>query len=223
MYGYWRPDSGLPRGELIEAAGEPGSLTRATGLLAVGSLILFVGWALAVAAGGYFIFFVACFLMVPAIAFHGAAWYVLGQYAVRRSGSRPTVFVAFVASLVAFGGSLSTFAWGAPSWHYVVFLFPFVPWVWAPVVLAHCALFESAARDLPDPRARAWSRAGVLVLAGLAVLGLVLQSESVDAGAWILAPAGATFVGYLLILSAWTQGADPATVRARYLGRGFAA
>lgn len=206
----------------------PTALERPAGLLAVGSFLLFIGWAFLFPLAGWGFLLVFCWFLVPALGFHIGAWYLLGRHVVRRSGSRPAlVFGAFAASLFLFGAAfwslrlapgLSAFAYFA----YV--LFPIIPWVWVPVVLAHAVLFSTASRDLPDPAARAWARGGSLLLAGIACFALLSQFRLVDLGAWTFGLAGATFVPYLLLAAAWSQEVRVRPVRAPYSPAvGFAA
>ncbi len=187
-----------------------------TRLLALGSFVLFVGSSLSLGTGWTTYFLAVCLFLPWAVALHAAAWYFLGEYAVRRD--RLPIFAAFVGSLLIFGLSLSTLRSVEPSGF---LLFPIVPWVWAPVVLAHVALYEFAARDLVDPRARRWSRAGTVVLASLAAIGLLGEFRIIAAGMWAFSFAGVTFLGYLLILVAWERGTQE-VASPRYLPRGLA-
>ncbi|HYS70856.1 MAG TPA: hypothetical protein VEM95_00365, partial [Thermoplasmata archaeon] len=139
---------------------------------------------------------------------------------------RPSVFGAFVASLVLFGLAIWTLVWGVAPLRRSELnaLFPILPWVWAPVVLAHAVLFASASAHLPDPRARSWAHAGIFILAALAAIALLDEIRIVDLGLGVLTFAGWTFVGYLLLASSF-QGTPqtPASAPAYPPVRGVAA
>lgn len=225
MYG--PPGSG-PRGAPVEPPEPPESALRAPSyLLAGGSLVLFIGWSIGSRVEGWGFFFLVGPFLPVALALHAVAWYRLGHYALRASAGRSVVFAAFVASLLAFGLAFSTLPRAFPSASsslYAALLFPLVPWVWAPVVVAHAILFHAASRALPSTVARAWGRTGSVALAATATAGLLAQVFVRSVGTWMFALAGLTFVGYLILAAAWSQGERPPSVRPSYRGeRGFAA
>ena len=136
------------------------------------------------------------------------------------------MFGAFVASLVLFGLAIWTLVGGMAPLRHSEFgvLFPILPWVWAPVVLAHAVLFASASAHLPDPRARSWAHAGIFILASLAAIALLDEVRIVDLGLGVLTFAGWTFVGYLFLASSFQGTAlRPARVPAYPPVRGVAA
>lgn len=125
------------------------------------------------------------------------------------------MILAFVGSLLGFLagiGSLivlyrSPVGWWAPAWLAIlaIGLFPYVPSVFAPVVIAHAVLFWIASERFEDSRR---ARTMVLGSAGLIVvasLGLLAQAVLFTPllVPWVFAVAGATSIGYLVVASAW--------------------
>jgi len=226
VYDAWRPDAGLPWPRRAQARADTQGLASASGFLALGSFLLFVGSGLLLPFGGAPFFTLICFPFFAAVVVHAAAWWILGREAVHHARANPWMFGAFVASLIAFGVSIWGLAWGATPLRAfeLALLFPILPWVWAPVVLAHAILFASATRGLSDRRARSWAYAGIFILGVLAGAGLLDQVRIIELGTGVLTFAGWTFVGYLFLASAFNGMAPtPATMSPYRCVRGVAA
>jgi hypothetical protein len=188
---------------------------EASSLLAGGSFILLAGFAFETLVGGwgFWLFFSA----IAAIPVHLIAWLGLGR-ALLALKDEPSVRPlrkwgmagAFLASLLGFGVGMSTLSLvvQGPKWFadVLVFLFPYVPSVYAPVVASHAVLFILGARTLRTRRDSTMVLGGSLYLllaSAAAVVGQVLSFPMVPGS--LLPLAGLTGFGYVTVAVGWSR------------------
>ena len=180
--------------------------------LSLGSLLLLV-WSLhAITSSGFGPLLSVGLFTYPALGAHLLGW----MYLWRASRGSSRLRRIFLASIIGFVLGLVTLPWVGPkgmvpvesdSIAFIaaalrVSLFPYVPSVFAPVVVPHALMFALSAQSQGG---RPWL-VPVLVGAGflfaLAVTGLSLQTHSLVVGRtpndWLLTLAGLTSVGYVL-------------------------
>lgn len=194
--------------------------------MAVGSAVLGLGALSAFGSFGWVLIFGLCGGAWLGALVHFCGWGLLGMAmrALREEKGRGMtrdergMRWSFFASLLAFGVGIITLPsllpvalWGGMNLGTTLLLiggFPYVPSVFAPVVIAHVALFWFAARTLRSPEAARLMRVGTWVLVAFVVVGLVLQGIVValaspaalaTVGLLMFAMAGATSVGYVLV------------------------
>ncbi len=201
-------------------------------LLAVGSAVLGLWAMFASGAYGWILIFALCGGAWLGALVHFCGWGLLGMAmrALRDEKGRGMtrdehrMRWSFFISLLAFGFGIVTLPtllpvslWGGSNLGVGLLeigVFPYVPSVFAPVVIAHVALFRFAARTFRSPDAAGLMRTATWPLAAIAVAGLLLQgifvalaSEAALAtvGLLMFAMAGATSVGYALVAVAWRR------------------
>jgi len=197
----WRTTDGLP---------------RAAFLLGAGSMVLLLG-AIAFARGGL----AGCGLLLAATwfatIFHGLGWYLL--YGEGADGSTGRGVHTIGASVVLFLAGLVAIAALSPvEMDLLLLAFPYVPLLFAPVVLVHASVFLSLANGLTKGTEGTLVRLGAIALIVPAILGLAGQAAHAAVGAGTLAealgaeearqlmlwtffpyPAGLTVFGYALV------------------------
>ncbi len=199
------PDRGLGLAPSLEGTAPKGgswleNLQSAARLLSVGSLFLLAVGLLALLSWGLAL--LSCFgLTIGALVFHAAAWWYLGVGAFRapRGLARALTMLfglSVGAFVVAFGRILAN-----PTPAYAILVFPYLPSVWAPVVVAHALLFLAAAVGTRDRRAVAWTSVGAAILLVLAVPGIAVEGTGFSGWMWALLSmlAGLTTFGYACI------------------------
>lgn len=198
-----------------------GNLAIASLALCVGSGVLFLGAFLTPmtpeAWVPVFLYFCGWF----ALLFHVLGWMLLAFGIREASGSTPShrgMTGAFLFSLAVFILGIATLPSAIPrfadNWSFLLTVMPYVPSVWAPVVLCHATLFAFGLKDVPIDE-RAWvTRFSILLLVAIAVLAVAVQlSVSPLDTPWIHAPlayalwlfAGLTAVGYAGAASGWRR------------------
>lgn len=198
-----------------------GFLQRGTMSLAMGSLLLL--------PGGFVVFLVreSLFLTlvypltITALLFHTHGWVRIGQAVMAQplKTERGGVAIssgmkwAFVASILGFGIGLVSLpaifpdrGWSGPAWVWILFLFlfPYIPSVFAPVVVAHSLVFSFGMTTLRSRHAVAPIAVGVIALFGIATAAIVTQFASrniLGYGVWLF--AGLTAAGYLPAAWGW--------------------
>ena len=196
-------------------------LSRASFLLVSGSALLLLGaiaFARAEAIGGVLLLTTTWFVVI----LHGLGWYVLYEGVPPESNGR--AIHALGGSAVLFlVGLVAMAALAPPSWTLLFFAFPYVPFLFGPVVLVHARLFLSAAAGLPPGDGRTLIRVGSLVLIVLSLLGILGQLVHLAIGTEDFArmlggdgasvltqwsffpyPAGLTVLGYALAWWGWS-------------------
>lgn len=169
-----------------------------------------------------------------AVLVHGIGWVVLLS-AILETGPEPRVqkmTSVFFVSLMMFVGGLLTLpvffpddpnAWSffGPPWARVLLsgVFPHVPLVFGPVVVAHGVIFMLASSDFARPRSRPVAVAGCILLFWLAGLGIASQvlsfPQSFPAPLGPLSfAAGLTVLGYGLVAAGYRLERAPKAKRA---------
>ena len=185
-------------------------MERSAWLLAAGSAVLLAGTAIVLSSSIKNIL-VCTFTGFPAVFLHWLAWAGLGDAvedlpfrrldALLRWSYRGSI-LAFVAGLfVVTPLALGTY-WALP-WVLLLGLFPFIPTVFAPVVVAHAALFGGSGVVFRDSAARVLVAIGSAFLAVLATAAFGVQilrpGLAGSPGLFLSLSAGLTAVGYLAI------------------------
>lgn len=186
------------QGERSELAGR---LSLAAALLGLGALLLLPGPTFALTGLG-----------LLAASIHIWAWFVLGWAVVDAyldridTYHRIVVLGAFLASVVSFVGGLLHLILAYPgAWGFTYLLFPYVPSVYGPAVIAHSVLFLASARSTTASGSSVAVTLGSLYLMALATIALWSQA-TIGLGVDSLSLAGLTSVGYLLVAAGWSFG-----------------
>lgn len=148
---------------------------------------------------------------VPALLLHGVGWYSL--FLACRDDA--WLYRAYLSSLGAFALGLSTLFIIFPGQGVLAPLgleamiglfFPYVPSVYAPVVLVHSVLFALARVRLLDGRAATLVAIGIFSLMALAAFALWSQTQNLPPISswlrlrpWPVVLAGMTAIGYSLV------------------------
>lgn len=190
-------------------------------LLATGSLLLLLGplmWILGDIYWGYW--WGGFDFTLPGMMAHFLGWVILGVAVHRLHLGLPrerqmvaaAMMWAFAASTLGFVAGMFTLPLAFPERAYFIFtvwslylrfgLFPDVPSVYSPVVMAHAALYLIASRIHPSGRERNLLVGGALFLLLFVVTSLAVQVWLwVDVWVWTL--AGISAVGYSAIALGW--------------------
>jgi len=184
--------------------------------LAAGSFLLLAGtlFGLLLLQGQGLVF--APFYGVTALALilHFLGWISLGLALRSLSGgtdadlaSRGRAMTwALVASLAGFGIGIITLPLALPNSAITAFglgLFPYIPSVFGPVVIAHAVFFFYSAKTLQDPRAGSLMVLGskfLFVIATISVAAQVLLAHNMNQ--ILVNPVGTTGVGYATVAAA---------------------
>ena len=186
-------------------------MERSSWLLAAGSAILLMGAAI-VLSSGIPNPLVCTFTGFPAVFLHWVAWASLKDAVEDLPFRSLDVHLrwSFWGSILAFVFGLFLVTplalWGAGGywalpWILLLGLFPFIPTVFAPVVVAHAALFGGCGVILRNGTARGLVAigAGYLAVLATAAFGVQLLRPSLagSPGLFLSLSAGLTAVGYL--------------------------
>jgi len=202
-------------------------------LLATGSMLLLLGVLAFLGAGGWSggLAWLAT-LSWLAVLVHLIGWIALFR-AIFEIGPEPRmkkVLSVFFLSLMGFAVgvlSLPIFFPAAGGWYYLppwagVLLFgvfPYMPSVFGPVVVAHAVIFMLGSSDFTRRIALASIVAGGAVLSLLAIVGIALQVLNVPQSfpaplAPISLTTGLTFLGYALVAAGYRLEGAPQARRA---------
>lgn len=199
------------------------SLLKGSILLTAGSLLL-LSWSLQVLStpGASNPALLVGLFTYPALLAHFGGWWYLWR-ASRRSARLRWIFLG---SLFGFALGIVTMPWVAPrglvadtsdSGTFLVTalrapLFPYIPSVFAPVVVPHGLIFVFFGRSLRRRSYIVTVLAGAGYLMALAAIGLLLQGESLILGRatndLFLILAGLTSIGYALFALSWRLDAS---------------
>ncbi len=185
-------------------------LFAASGILTIGSFLLLVS-SLSFSLGGW-----PAVLRFPAVFLHFLGCVALAGLLLEFEGRRPekpaifrkkalmlgSIAIAFLVGIVLLALLYPASTTRLPAWPFMVvsFLFPFIPAVWAPVVLVHAAIFWWNTRALPGLEQRVIVGVGAFLLFGIVGFGLGGQLLEPELLFWLLLPvAGFTVVGYSLV------------------------
>ncbi len=205
-----------------EAAGDAaGQVLRFSDLFAA-SAILAVGSLLLLVSSLYMMTSLEAWqgvLRLPAVFLHFLGWAALAGLLLEPEGGRPedpVIFrkkgLIFASMLIAFGIGLVLLALlfpgpttRLPGWQFMVvsFLFPFIPVVYAPVLLVHAAIFWWKIQALPGLEQRIMVGVGASFLLGIVGFGLAGQLLNLELLVELLPVAGFTVVGYSLSALGW--------------------
>lgn len=174
-------------------------------------------------------------LTFAGMGLHFLGWIELGGTLVRfralhlaASPQLRAMTWAYVASLVAFGLAPLVLRWYFPggseaTWSlatYLAFFFyvlsvgvlPYLPGVFAPVVLAHAVFFLSGSFSSQSRRAFVVIRAGTALLGAVAVAAVILQLVLGADPTSVKLFAGMAGAGYAFVLVGWLHETVGATV-----------
>ena len=192
----------------------------AAGLLALGSAFLLLGaWAFQFVE--YSLVDLPSWVLMGgslfAVPLHLLAWHALWDAVdgVSVNGSRRFMRRVFRFSLAAFAAGLAIVLILAPfGWLTSMGgFFPYIPFVWAPVVICHSVIFVHACRLLRAERFPVWLGSGVLFGVAVFGLGMLAFPGLSHRPTWLM--AGLTAPGYALVSFGWKRVAfrkpDPAS------------
>ena len=123
----------------------------------------------------------------------------------------------YIASLVGFAAGMAMLpvlfpgtGWFGPPAFFILalFLFPYVPSVYGPVVIAHSILFSLGIRSLNKNHARSLVAMGAAGLLTLASVALVAQFLPPPTSTWLLVVPGLTSAGYGVAALGWKSEAN---------------
>jgi len=194
----------------------PRALPKAASLFALGSSLLLLGTGY-FASGGSPETWPAFVVSWLAILVHAGAWVnlLVATNGGPRAARSPQIVWALRASIGCFVVGILTLpivfpqpgSWFSPPlWLGLLFLglFPYVPSVYGPVVIAHGLVFYLESGKLTKPTSRGLALAGALLLGtigavalGLGMLGGAFFYPILTAPAWRL--VGLTFPAYVLV------------------------
>jgi len=196
----------------------------AAGLLALGSAFLLLGAGAFQFDSRWWVEFPLWVLMggsLFAVPLHLFAWHALGDGvdSVSVNGSRRFMSRVFRFSLAAFAAGLAIVLILAPfGWLTSMGgFFPYISFVWAPVVICHSVIFVHACRLLRAGRFPVWLGSGLLIGVAVVGLGMLAFPGLSHRPTWLM--AGLTAPGYALVAFGWrrvaTRKPDPASIGGR--------